>query len=133
MIRNRFHKKLQVRNLLTGSVVYERESGTELRGLCEDTKSGLIWVFGDHELYVVNIQSIFVILRFELKMKIVMYGSYSFNRQKKENHEISRKLLNCVKTQEPVKRFVVLKLITTSTRMIICVLQSTIRIEECYH
>ena len=126
MIRHRFHKKLQVRNLLTGSVVYERESGTELHGLCEDTKSGLIWVFGDHELYVVNIQSIFVIPRFEPKTKIVMCGSYSFNQQKKENRGISRKLFNCVEIQQPVKRFVVLKLITISIRAIICVLQSTV-------
>ena len=104
MIRNRFHKKLQVRNLLTGSVVYERESGTELRGLCEDTKSGLIWVFGDHELYVVNIQSIFVILRFELKMKIVMYGNYSAKEGEPRDFEKALELCKDSGAREEIRR-----------------------------
>ena len=107
-------------------MVYERESGTEFRGLCEDTKSGLIWIYGDHEVYVVIIGSIFVIPRFELKMKIVMFGNCSFNQQKKENHGILRKPCNYVEIPQHVKRFVVLKLITISIRVIVFELQSKV-------
>ena len=39
---------------MSQSIVYERESIQELRGLCPDSVTGLIWVFTDKELYVVS-------------------------------------------------------------------------------
>ena len=49
-----YGKKLVVHNLLSHNVVYERESGAELRGLCPDPLTGYIWVYGEKELFVVG-------------------------------------------------------------------------------
>lgn len=46
-----YGKKLVVHNLLSHSVVYERESGVELHGLCPDCATGCIWVYGERELF----------------------------------------------------------------------------------
>ena len=46
-----YAKKLVVHNLLSHNVVYERESGVELRGLCPDCATGCIWVYGERELF----------------------------------------------------------------------------------
>ena len=49
-----FPRKLTVRNILSDSVVYERESAVELRGMCPDPLTGFVWVFSDRELFVVG-------------------------------------------------------------------------------
>lgn len=49
-----YGKKLVVHNLLSHNVVYERESGAVLRGLCPDLLTGYIWVYGEKELFVVG-------------------------------------------------------------------------------
>ena len=49
-----FPRKLTVRNILSDSVVYERESAAELRGMCPDPLTGFVWVFSDKELFVVG-------------------------------------------------------------------------------
>ena len=49
-----FPRKLTVRNILSDSVVYERESAAELRGMCPDPLTGFVWVFSEKELFVVG-------------------------------------------------------------------------------
>lgn len=49
-----FPRKLTVRNILSDSVVYERESAVELRGMCPDPLTGFVWVFSDRELFVIE-------------------------------------------------------------------------------
>ena len=49
-----YPRKLTVRNILSDSVVYERESAAELRGMCPDPLTGFVWVFSDKELFVVG-------------------------------------------------------------------------------
>lgn len=49
-------RKLTVRNILSDSVVYERESAVELRGMCPDPITGRVWVFSEKELFVVAVE-----------------------------------------------------------------------------
>ena len=49
-----YPRKLTVRNILSDSVVYERDSAAELRGMCPDPLTGFVWVFSDKELFVVG-------------------------------------------------------------------------------
>lgn len=50
----RYQKKLSIRNLLSNAIVYERESTQDLRGLCPDPVTGLIWAYSEKDLYVVR-------------------------------------------------------------------------------
>lgn len=56
-----YPKKLVVRNILSNSVVYERDSAVELRGMCPDPITGYVWVFSDKDLFVVGSGERFVV------------------------------------------------------------------------
>ena len=50
----RYKRKLQVSSLLSDEIVYERETSSEIKGLCPDL-NGNIFIYTDREVFEVPI------------------------------------------------------------------------------
>lgn len=106
---------MSIRNLLSNSIVYERESNQELRGFCPDPVTGLIWAYTEKELFVVNHWTL-LLIRSNLRMKTKMLGSSSFKVPRMVIPAILKRPYVCVKPMRLAKKCVVRKVITISTR-----------------
>ena len=50
---DRYKRKIQITNILSDEVVYERESSSEIKGLCPDL-NGHIFVYTDRDVFEVH-------------------------------------------------------------------------------